>query len=204
LPRLFAHAGVVGWQECAIIIPGRSGSGKTTLVAELVRAGATYYSDEFAVFDHNGYVYPYPKPLSLREVQGGHRIKLSAEELGGRIGTNPLPVAIVLATQYDEHARWQPQILSPGQAVLRLFENTIDARRRPQCAISIFARVVTNCLAISGPRPSSDQVVPSLLALCDQVSIVRRQLEMKDSDLVRASLLSLVTKPGRSIHAIPT
>ena len=169
-PKLFVHAGVVGWQECAIIIPGRSMSGKTTLVAELVRAGATYYSDEFAVFDQDGYVYAYPRPLSLRGAQGAHQIKCSAEELGGRIGTNPLPVALVIATQYDEHARWQPQVLSPGQAVLHLFDNTIDAIRRPQCAISTFAQVVANCLAISSPRPSCEQVVPSLLALCEQAS----------------------------------
>jgi hypothetical protein len=167
--RLFVHAGVVGWRQCAIIIPGRSRSGKTTLVVELIRAGATYYSDEFAVFDQNGYVFSYPRSLSLRGTQDGHRIKRSAAELGGRVGTDPLPVALVVATHYDEHARWQPQVISPGQAVLRLFENTIDAIRRPQCAISIFARVVANCLAISGPRPSSEQIAPSLLSLCDRV-----------------------------------
>jgi hypothetical protein len=35
----------------AILIAGRSFSGNTTLAAELVRAGATYYSDEFKVVD---------------------------------------------------------------------------------------------------------------------------------------------------------
>jgi len=37
---LFVHAGVVGWQERAIVIPGRSFSGKTTLVKALVEAKA--------------------------------------------------------------------------------------------------------------------------------------------------------------------
>src|SRR5579862_5116240 len=49
--RVFVHAGVVGWKGQAIVIPGRSYSGKTLLVAALVRAGATYYSDEYAVLD---------------------------------------------------------------------------------------------------------------------------------------------------------
>ena len=40
---LFVHAGAVGWQGRAIVIPGRSFVGKTTLVSTLVRAGATYY-----------------------------------------------------------------------------------------------------------------------------------------------------------------
>src|SRR5262249_53133631 len=33
--RVFVHAGVVGWQGKAIVVPGRSMSGKTSLVAEL-------------------------------------------------------------------------------------------------------------------------------------------------------------------------
>src|SRR5919106_963089 len=65
--RVFVHAGVVGWRGRAIVLPGRSGSGKTTLVAELLRAGATYYSDEFAVIDARGRVHPFAKPLSIRE-----------------------------------------------------------------------------------------------------------------------------------------
>src|SRR6267143_94986 len=63
--RVFVHAGVVGWKGRAIVVPGRSFSGKTSLVAELVRAGETYYSDEYAVFDSRGRVHPFPKPLEI-------------------------------------------------------------------------------------------------------------------------------------------
>src|SRR5439155_6705751 len=59
---LFVHAGVVEWRGKAILIPGLSGSGKSTLVASLITAGAVYYSDEYAVLDWNGWVYPYPAP----------------------------------------------------------------------------------------------------------------------------------------------
>ena len=55
--RLFVHAGVVGWKGRAIVIPGRSFTGKTTLVAELVRAGASYYSDEYALIDSRGKIH---------------------------------------------------------------------------------------------------------------------------------------------------
>src|SRR5262249_46584324 len=47
--RVFVHAGVVGYRSRALVLPGRSGAGKSTLVAALGRAGATYYSHEFAV-----------------------------------------------------------------------------------------------------------------------------------------------------------
>jgi hypothetical protein len=39
---VFVHAGAVGWQGKAIIIPGRSFSGKSSLVAELINARASY------------------------------------------------------------------------------------------------------------------------------------------------------------------
>jgi hypothetical protein len=47
--RTFVHAGVVGWKNQAVVIPGTSFSGKTTLVTKLIQAGAKYYSDEYAV-----------------------------------------------------------------------------------------------------------------------------------------------------------
>ena len=52
--RVFVHAGVVGCRGRAILLPGRSFTGKSTLVAELIRAGAEYYSDEYAVLDSAG------------------------------------------------------------------------------------------------------------------------------------------------------
>src|SRR5262249_11169057 len=63
---VFVHAGVVAHQGSAIVLPGASFAGKTTLVATLVDAGATYYSDEFAVIDERGLVHPYAKALSIR------------------------------------------------------------------------------------------------------------------------------------------
>src|SRR5262249_55268360 len=51
---LCVHAGVVGWRGYAIVIPGRTMTGKSNLVAALVRLGARYYSDEYAVIDDEG------------------------------------------------------------------------------------------------------------------------------------------------------
>ena len=64
--RIFIHAGVVSWRGRAIVLPGRSYAGKSRLVAALLREGATYYSDEFAVLDARGRVHAYPRQLSLR------------------------------------------------------------------------------------------------------------------------------------------
>jgi len=56
------------WQGRAILLPGRSLSGKTTLVRELLRRGATYYSDEFAVVDDFGNIHPFPRPLGSAKI----------------------------------------------------------------------------------------------------------------------------------------
>ncbi len=64
--RVFIHAGVVARNGAAIILPGKSFSGKTTLVKELIRAGAVYYSDEYAVLDSWGRVHPFLRPLEVR------------------------------------------------------------------------------------------------------------------------------------------
>jgi hypothetical protein len=176
-PLLFVHAGVVGWHGGAIVIPGRSMTGKTSLVMALVRAGATYYSDEYAVFDRQGQIHPFPRPMHLRDGEHKEWQKVTAESLGSRVGTSAVPVALIVATQYDPRARWSPKILEPGQAVLRLFDNTVDALRRPEDAIDIFARVAAGCVAITGPRPSSEEVASFLLALCDQVNQSRVPME---------------------------
>ena len=69
--RVFVHAGVVGWRGKAVVIPGRTMTGKSTLVKALVEAGATYYSDEYAVLDKRGRVHPYARPLAMRPIGGG-------------------------------------------------------------------------------------------------------------------------------------
>lgn len=86
--RVFIHAGVVRWQGCAIVIPGRSFSGKSTLVAAFIRAGASYYSDEFAVIDFEGFVHPYHRLLSLRRPHARPE-RSTAEQLGGQRGAIP-------------------------------------------------------------------------------------------------------------------
>jgi hypothetical protein len=149
---VFIHAGAVGWKGQAIILPGRSFSGKSTLVAELVRAGAEYYSDEFAVLDSDGRVKPFAKPLSLRYDDSGRQTDVSVEELGGRTGHKPLPVGLVLVSQYREGARWRPRQLTPGRGALEMFANTVSARRNPDIALNAINRVASRALVLKTSR----------------------------------------------------
>lgn len=161
--RVFVHAGVVGWRGKAIVVPGRSYSGKSTLVAELVKAGATYYSDEYAVFDARGKVHPYLKPLELRQEGSYKQEKMTVEELGGESGEKPLPVGLVLMTQYKEGARWRPRKLSPGEGVLSLLSHTVSARRNPEKALATLRLVATSAEVLKGARGDARQLTRTIL-----------------------------------------
>ncbi len=165
--RVFVHAGVVGWHGQAIVIPGRSMSGKTSLVAELVKAGATYYSDEYAVFDLKGRVHPYPRPLAIREDGTGKQTKYSVEDLGGVSGGKRLPVGLVVLSKFKPGARWRPRQLSPGNGALALLDNTISIRRQPEIAFPALRLVASDAPVLKGVRGEAREVVDSILKTMD-------------------------------------
>jgi hypothetical protein len=159
--RVFVHAGVVGWRGRAIVVPGRSGSGKSRLVAALVRAGATYYSDEYAVFDSRGRVHPYPAPLCWRD-EGRAARRIPAEELGGPAG-RALRVGLVADARYEPGGSWQPSALSPGRGLLLLLANTIPARRKPRAVMAALSQAVAQARVWSGRRGEAEETAALLL-----------------------------------------
>jgi len=161
--RVFVHAGVVGWRGKAIMIPGRSLSGKSTLVAELVRCGATYYSDEYAVLDVNGRVHPYPQAVALRRPGSTKQKKLWAESMGGGTGRRPHPIGLVVAGRYGAGRRWRPEPLSDGQAILELLDNTIPARRKPEMVLTVLRRLVADAIVLKGSRGEAKETARLIL-----------------------------------------
>jgi hypothetical protein len=166
--RLFVHAGVVGWRGKGIVIPGRSFSGKTRLVAELVKAGATYYSDEYAVLDSSGRVHPYPRPLALRLNESARQTKHPVESLGGYPGHKPLPVGLVVACRYKRGAEWRPRLLSAGQGALELLANAVPARRNPQASLATIQKIVSEAPVLKGTRGEAEAAAASILIRLDR------------------------------------
>jgi serine kinase of HPr protein (carbohydrate metabolism regulator) len=165
--RVFIHAGAASWGGKVILIPGRSFSGKTTLVAELVRAGATYYSDEYAVLDSKGRVHPFSKPLSLRDNGETRQRSVDVEELGGRSGVKPLPVGLVVVAPYNAGSRWRPRRLTAGQGALALLANTVAARRQPAASLMAIKEAVGRATVLKGNRGEASEAVSSILGFCD-------------------------------------
>jgi hypothetical protein len=155
--HVFVHAGVVALGGVAIVLPGHSFAGKTTLVRELVERGATYYSDDFAVFDAAGRVQPFLKPLSIRG-QDGLQVEVGAERLGSVVATAPAPVGMMVFTSYNPASVWNPSVLSPGTALLRLVEHTLPIRVNPAFSLAVLRRAVTGCLVWASQRCDAGEV----------------------------------------------
>jgi len=165
--RLFVHAGAVAWRDRAIVIPGRSGAGKTTLVAALIAAGATYFSDEYAVLDKDGLLHPYARPLSIRQGENRRLRQCAVNDLGGHAASTPLPVGFVIQTAYRPGANWEPTILSTGEGAHAMFANTLAARDRPAFAYSILSRAASGALSLAGDRGEAEATAKAILSYSD-------------------------------------
>lgn len=161
--RVFVHAGVVGWRGRAIVLPGRTHAGKSSLVAALVRAGATYFSDEYAVLDQDGWVHPYPKALSLRARAGERGVPVDVATLGGRASDEPLRLGLVVSTTYREGARWRPRPETPARAMLSLLDNTVVARLRPPLVMATLRAALEGASAVRTPRGEADDAARAIL-----------------------------------------
>jgi hypothetical protein len=162
--KVFLHAGVVGWKGKAIVIPARSFQGKTTLVAELIKQGALYYSDEYAVLNKEGLVYPFPKTLSLRGIVDKYRqVESTPESFGGKVGTEPLEVGLVLITEYKAGAVWKPKIISAGKGILEILAHTIPIRHKPQFTLQVLNKMANRAIIAKSKRGEAKELVEMLL-----------------------------------------
>jgi hypothetical protein len=161
--RVFIHGGAVAYRGRGIIVPGPALSGKSTLVAALLRAGATYYSDQFVVLDEEGRVHPYAAPLRLSGAELGPADQNGDQAAAG--GLEPLPVATIVMTSYLPGAEWNPMQLSKGEAVLALMSHTVVAQEKPEESMHAIRRMLDgDPLVAQGDRDEADPVAGVLLA----------------------------------------
>lgn len=163
--HVFVHAGVVAWQGRALVVPGRSFTGKSTLVTALLRAGATYMSDEYAVIDEAGNVHPFPKPIALRS-RGGH---VSYEHPVSEFTALPpqeaaVPLGAVLRAPYEEGAAWSPVEVTAGAGAMFLMHNAVGIRAAPQRTMATLRAAVAGARAFDAPRGDADATAQALLA----------------------------------------
>jgi len=167
--RVFIHAGVVGWRGRALLLPGRSFAGKTTLVAELMRAGAVYYSDEYAVLDDLGRVHPYARDLQMRLDRDALQASVPVAQLNGRTGIDSLPVSLVVFTEYVEGSQWRPEPVSPGMAALEMLRHAIPVQRTPARVMAVLAKAMEAATALRSPRGEASPAASCILLAMERI-----------------------------------
>lgn len=168
--KVFIHAGVVCINNRAVIIPARSFKGKTTLVVELVKAGATYYSDEYAVADENGLIYPFPKTLSVRGIIDDYtQLERSVEFYGGKAGSKPIKTGIILVSEFVKNSHWKPQVITQGEAVLELINNTIPIRNKPEFSLNILNKLANDAVSIKTKRGEAKRFAGKLINFAKEI-----------------------------------
>jgi hypothetical protein len=162
--HLFLRGGSVLHRGRALVVAGEGLAGTTTLLEALVRAGATPYSDSFAVFDSEGRAVPFTKRPA------GTRIDDNGNGNGNGNGTSadhaePIPVDAIVETSYTPGAAWQPERVSGGTRMLALLVYAVPSEERPKDAMSAVARILEqDPVVIRGHRGEADEVARALLA----------------------------------------
>jgi hypothetical protein len=196
----FVHAGVVGWRGLAIVIPGPRSPAISTLVAELVRRGAVYYSDRFAVLDEQGQVHPYRAPLELGGVPQ-RDLRLVQED----VRAEPLPLGLVVACGGPPAAVWRPLIRRGPRSALPLVEAVVGARDGKDRLAAVVAAVEPTLVTLRGPWPEPVGAATQLLDLVDEAYVSHAVRALTDGaggltdDLVRAADTRLHGQPGRPV-----
>jgi hypothetical protein len=144
-------------------MPGPSFAGKTSLVRAWLEAGATYYSDEFAVLDRAGQVHPFARPLAVRDPSAPTGRRVPVEALGAEVGRAPVPVGLVIVTSYRPGTCWRPRPLTAARALLALMRHTVAARGSPSHSMPILKRVVMGAVVLAGRRGEAEPAVAAAL-----------------------------------------
>ncbi len=161
--RIFIRAGVVGWRGRAIVVCGGPQSGTSTLVAALLRAGASYYSDQYAVFDYEGRVHPYPRELWLCTGAQVNPVRYRPEELGARSRTQAVEIGTVVFSSFRPGARSRFAALTPAAASAEVMTNAVSDRLDAQAAQAAIDKALAGAWILKGIRGEAQELVNLLL-----------------------------------------
>jgi hypothetical protein len=164
---VFVHAGVVEWRGKAIIIPGQSSQGKTTLVSELIRLGAGYMSDEFAILDENGLVHPFDRDLAVRRPELGFE-QVSPDKFGAEKRLEPIEAGMVLLTKFVESGKWDPVMITVGTGILESIPQVIPVSFNTEFALKVLNTTFNRAIIVKSDRGEARDTAPEILAYFDE------------------------------------
>jgi len=159
-PMTFLHAGAVEIDGGAVIFPGRSRWGKSTLVASLVERGCGYLSDEYAVISEDGAVFPLSKSIRLRREGGAAYLHPPGVSAPGGLRCSNL-----ILTRFEEGARWDPESLTAGAAILETVSSALQSTESPERVLASLSALVQDADCYQSPRGDLESAVDAILQI---------------------------------------
>jgi hypothetical protein len=161
---VFLHSSVIGIDGEAVLFPAKSFAGKTTLAKEFLKYGAEYYSDEYAIIDEKGLVYPYTKPLSLRGIiDDNTQVDIEVEEFGGKKAHKPIPIKMICLTEYQPSLIWKPEVLSDGKGILELLRHTLTTRENPKFTLKVLNLIAKRAIIAKSKRGDASEFAKTVI-----------------------------------------
>ena len=145
------HAGTVLCGRQALLLPGATHAGKSSIVAKLLRRGAKYFSDEYALIDPDGFVHAYPRPLLLRNGMP-EQIPVLPEELNSSFGVGPVPIGWILCFEYQPTYLWDVEKVPQSEGLMLLLRNTPHALEDSPSMVDVFLKAVARAECYVGRR----------------------------------------------------
>ena len=134
----------------------------------VVAEGGVYYSDEYAVLDSRGRVFPWAEPSSIRKDGARKRAEShSPESLGIVAGKSALPVRLVVLTSFEKGRRFSPKKVTPAAGTLGLLEHTLPARKRPRASLRALTSAVSDARVIRGTRGDAGEAARAIVRFLD-------------------------------------
>jgi hypothetical protein len=179
---LMFHAAAAAKDDRVVILPAPTGSGKTTLVAELVRAGMDYLSDEVVAIDpESGLVHPVPKSLTLKA--GSWPLFPALSNPSSRDGTDdlgtprhidprqlredsisgPAMPSLVVFPRYAPGAPTRLRGLTPDESLVSLAENSFNLAPHGKRGLRVLCQIVETA-------PCLELVMGELGAACELIA----------------------------------
>jgi hypothetical protein len=143
--RVFLHAGVVGWRDRALLLPGPS----------------------FAGIDSGGWIHPYARDLQMRAPGNDTQTSVPAHTFAASSGSIPLRAVMVVFAHYQPGARWNPQPVTHGMAVLEMLRHSIPMQRTPARVLATLAAMLEGAAAWRSARDEASFAAHALLEALD-------------------------------------
>jgi len=165
--KAVVHAGCVAYRGRAIVLPGSSGAGKSRIVQELLRQGADYCSDEYAIVDALGNIHPYPRALMIRK-EGDEQYPMLATEMNATVRSQPAPVGLFLFLRYDANAKsLDIAPLDRSEALIRLLQNSPQVLAETPEVLELLKAGVSRGHCYAGVRGDAAEAAAAILRMAE-------------------------------------